>query len=672
MRLTPSLFDPVAEPSKSRPVPSAETVAWRAWLANHASEELRLWNATLSARAVRGGYHQALFAVTAESFVKAATEHDGCTAARLRSLFIGASPILEDAEELWFATWAPTEQGTSQVWASHQDERDLWPVTHSLADFAVQQFREDPYFRPGGDQALELPAHLQNWVPDPGPSALPKGLNLSTMLRRTHWLVALFFPEGDWYGIGDGLIAAPAYSTFEAEQPLIAQWPHLQAYWLLHHLVFDNREALQALLPAVELCYLPTREIAELAHAALAKQPLDSKVWNEVAVRSVRATALEKYPSLFAPETLTRLKASGAASEQARADVKRLTDALDAAGAPGIELWKAFGEYSGNPDAEKALIQRTIKDPALQLTAILQSKRGNAPALGPLLVTLARQVDDRWLPLARAAMRASAGLAEDHAHSHLAALTVLGAVSKPWAASQAEVLGECGRLRRLALAAAATTLPGDPDATAFLRHEAARFIQQLSSSTTDTAELALRAMLVRQDDATIEALELALRGKVHATSCLVLLSWLAAEHPTVARFAPLYEAALTARLGRVADGQPVALAVALARCDAARASTFLAAQPTETLLDEVTVLAGHLTATLNDEPVRARAFHVLRTLDPTKEQPCGAGLALLRVLHQANVSGVDQLLTLWANAKRSKHAGEDLRRWFERTVTNSA
>ena len=309
---TPGTDTPGADTPGTFAAAAGAHTPFAAWVDTFASQELHAFNAYLRQHQVRGGYRNALFPARVMSFSEALAPHyEASRAACLRGLFIGASPILFDREEMWFATWAPTAEGTSQVWASHQDERDLWAVAASLEQFVLQQYRTDPYLRDPHHRAyarlppdLEAHALAAAAAPPAVASDLDPGLGPKQLQRRADWIVAHWFSDGDWYGLGDGLVSAPPFANFAAKRERIAHWPNHQAYWLIHHLVFDNVLALASLVPTLELRYPPIAEFAPLAHARLAGASLESPLWDAPRVHELRAAARRKRPDLFETSSL--------------------------------------------------------------------------------------------------------------------------------------------------------------------------------------------------------------------------------------------------------------------------------------------------------------------------------------------------------------------------------
>lgn len=648
------------------PVVGAEASRrFRPWLAAHGAPELARWNAAIAAVGVRGGYRNPLFAAHVETCSAAiAQPDDGCRAARIRSLFLGASPILEDAEELWLARWVPDADGNSEVWASHQDERDLWKASDSIADFVIKQYREDSYFT--GDDPARRVAWPDAWgepvESETSPSSV-EGVSFDALQARTDWIVALWFPEGDWYGLGDGLDGAPAFAQFVDEAAAIAQWPHLQAYWLWHHLVFDNRVALAALLPTIERSYAPSDELAALAERVLAGEAIDSPLWDEVAIRGLRDSARGGAPQVFEP-------GAHGAEQDAVAVALDETIARERAAleeSPAMQAWQLLGQGAGRLDEHEAQGIRTmVTDADEQIAVLLRAKRGEAPLLGLALQALAADVDAAWLPLATAELARSAAFDEDHARHHPGTLTAFVVATGDWAAALArvvEVLGpvaSLGRWRRLALAAAAERL----HETAFLVEEARRYAAQLPSSATDTSSFALDRLLARRD-AQVIALVV---DAVATARSRGLQSLLAPIHAAPdAAFAPILAAVVRRRYGTHADGEPVAMAVTLGRCDAALArATLVEVFPDGAApRDRATRIAGLLAADPRDAAAQTEAHALLEVLDASQEAEGGAGVALLRAIRALEVPGFDEVLAAWKARPRSKHIGASLKRWIE-------
>ena len=205
---------------------------------------------------------------------------------------------MEDSEELWLATWGATPEGKSVVFQSHQDERDLWPAAPSIADFVVMQLRTDPRFA----RELTLPAEPAS-IPEQLGGAPLKGIfDPARLSPKLHWIVALLFPDGDWYGLGNGLVTASPFEHFrgELESGIFERGPHRLAYWLLHHLVFRNPGALASIVElGAASPYPAAQELAAMARPG-ATMP---SWWNEHAIAELRAEALRSQPDVCEPAT---------------------------------------------------------------------------------------------------------------------------------------------------------------------------------------------------------------------------------------------------------------------------------------------------------------------------------------------------------------------------------
>ncbi len=669
--------------TKKKPRLTRESTAFQPWLKANGSGELVQWNEALSAMAPRAGYRNELFAAVTTSLSGAlAIDDDGCRAARLRGLFLGMSPVLEDAEELWFATWAATPSKSSQVWASHQDERELTLLDDSLRNFVVRQYREDPYF--SGDDPAErvvLSPELARLKVGKATSGLPRGLSPRDLEPRTDWIVALFFPEGDWYGLGDGLEGAPPFSAFAKEANLIKRWPHYQAYWLLHHLAFGNDGALRQLLPLVEASYAPAGELAKLAKAALAKGNVKLPHTSEKRLQGLRASARDARPDVFADGTKKAAGPRADGADAALASLKREAK-RDAALAETLETWQALASGAGHvADLEKAFIDEWFEGQLeKQIETFMLARRGNAPALQHVLRSLASGIDARWLTLAEALVRRGAPFEDSHPLVHPGATTALVVATgdfKLGAGRITELCGpveELGRLRRLELAVAAEELvkrgaKNAAKALQFLVGEARRFAKQIDSFDTDTAASALGFLLRQGDSAAV-----AFVRKMFETANFSGANWrtLMGIVTLVDRelhgplFADALEAAFARELGRHDDGDRAYVAATFAKCAPARARRYFEERLANaaTPQDSAALLAGLVTAAPADARIRKQATALLAKLKPTDEAECGAALALLRAAHEAGARGYAAEGRRWVAAKKTKYVNKELAAWL--------
>jgi hypothetical protein len=473
------LLSPIRIEDEPEVPPNPEFLAWL----KAKNPEFGAFNDALTKLAVRGGYRNELFPGKAETVAEAlSVDDDGCRAARIRGLFIGASAILEDAEELWLASWATSDKGTSVVIGSHQDERDLWAVSPSIRDFVLLQYREDSYF----EKDLELPEDIKTLEISDGAAKLDPLWDPLVLTERVHWLVALLFPEGDWYGLGDGLVTAPPFARFAEEEPLLANAPHLLAYWLAHHAVFGNTESFARIAPlGLASPYPPAREIAAMPGWCKAD--------------GLRTAALRKREDLFEPAAIAATKAVRERREQLRNTIKSALAKKERSAA--AMLLGALLDGAKLEAIDSEVIKDLRPNPPLADTAdkeiqtLLLAKRGNAPGLGLLFEQIPEEIDASWDGIGKALIE----LAELEPHEDLARVAVMYADAKP-------VDDRLGRLAQVAVA----LRRGNMD---YVRAEATRFLAMLSKHTTDTAALALEVCIARKDEAVTAALEEAAKKK---------------------------------------------------------------------------------------------------------------------------------------------------------------
>jgi hypothetical protein len=138
--------------------------------------------------------------------------------ARFQGFFAATSLVGRSGEWSYLAAWAPGP--TSPVFTTHQDEwGDIWPAEASMAAWrAALAAGEEPKGR-----GSRLEPHL-----DP-----------IRLLPRSRWLSRVFL------GVhaesrAEARKLAPGPAVWAKEKKELARWPHLAAYWLLHHAFFGS------------------------------------------------------------------------------------------------------------------------------------------------------------------------------------------------------------------------------------------------------------------------------------------------------------------------------------------------------------------------------------------------------------------------------------------------
>ena len=668
---------------------SADARAFLPWLAKHASPELRAWTRLVSTRKLSGTYRGAFSVPAAYTFshAVAGVEDDGCWVARVRSVFCAVSPILEEDEELWVASWFSTKTGESPVFYTHQDEDDFAPHRPSIVSFVVDQIEREAEreeeasaaapdvskaARAAGKQRVKIPPHL-----DP-----------VRLQPRCDWIQGLFLRVGDRVLFDDGRDTAPSFAAWKKERAIVKRWPHLQAYWLLYHLVFDNRDALAELVKIGDRRYPATRELVSFAESVLAGKAVRSKIWDDQRVSGLRVQAFESGKKLFGEDSLARLRGAkaatggavrGVAAARARVEAEAKKDE---AVRKSFELWKIFETFAGKLPALEQGVTNNLPDED-RMRVFLWNRRGNGTMLRELLWQFSGGVDARWHDLCAGALDVGAKFAEDHAKSTLGALAGLGVAMgewEPFATHVGERLGapaSLGRLRRLEAAVVAQRLlekgAEDEGALAFLRGEADRFAEQIDSFQSDTAASALGWLVRRHDPRAIAALERIMKGASFSganwTTLLAFVNIVLTQTASPA-FAPAMLAALEKGLGRHDDGDRALVARAYAACDGPAAVAEL-----ERLLanvDDVRVeceraalVAGLLQAEGGKHAERAVAVLDALLADKPGSMELGAAISLLQAAHAKDVRGFgDRPAALLGHAKKDKYVKTPLVTWL--------
>ena len=229
-------------------------VAWplREVLGDRLSPELAVW--------LDAAEHRPTMRPGVSSTVAAAVDaEDGTWLARLQGLFLPVSAVVVDDEEIRHAAWVAGPEGTSAVYYTHQDEPGFWYEHPSLASLLGGLLvRGDEGPRQRWERAVELLARGEA-------PPMPAHLDVAALYPRTGWLTHHLTTVE----LAEGLPEAPGLDVWERERELVPHWPHLQAYWLLHHLIFDNRELLPYLVEHADRRHPAVGELASLAEAVL-------------------------------------------------------------------------------------------------------------------------------------------------------------------------------------------------------------------------------------------------------------------------------------------------------------------------------------------------------------------------------------------------------------------
>lgn len=293
---------PGAKPAKI----DAPTAQFLPWLERHVATELRDWNDLLRGTRLSSPYRKFSVARAYDlTHAVCGVRDDGCWVARVRAIFCAVSPIAESAEELILASWWRREGGGVVTWYTHQDEWDIQEPMPSIATYMISDYESwNPDARPPPEWRKAAMSQAKGFTTRFLRDATPSHLSAPLLQRRTDWIIDLFL--GITCGEDDSIEAAPVFADWRAERRLARTWPHLQAYWLLHHLVWDNVEELPSLLRSVEITYPAVAELVEWANIAMRGGALRSKPWNQSKVRAMRARAAARGRSPMSPAAIAR------------------------------------------------------------------------------------------------------------------------------------------------------------------------------------------------------------------------------------------------------------------------------------------------------------------------------------------------------------------------------
>ena len=609
------------------------------------SPELGAFCGLMGRFAVRGGFS----APAVHSVGEALAMEDGNALARFRSIFCAMSPILAEDEGMYFASWWGDARGQSRVYFAHQDEWEVARVAGSIASFLVGRM-------PAGARARKAASLI-----DADASLVPSALDPEKLQSRVDWLVDVFM--GLQGGDGPPFAAAAGLDAWRAEKALVPAWPHLQAYWLLSHAVFDNRGGLaEALAMTDGTCAPAVLELRRVARALVDDGPVDVPFWDEPRIRGARETALRGgHRHLFEPAALARIEAESAAFQETDRAADEALAALRAAGqTDALELWDVLQSAGGViPSFEQQCARAWFKnDEEHRMRLFTAQKRGHAPALTHMVRAFMKDKDATWAPVFRAKILRGAGFESEHQANAPGALAGLGAALGSYAAFVKELAtfsfhpDRHDRLRRLEHALVAEAYWDESEAPkAFLRAEAKRWAQQIDAWTVDTSNAAINVLFEKNDAAGHEIANDLLRTATFSdanwNACVGLC--IACGKLGVATTAPGLARAVAEGLGRHddADRGRVLRAYALAAGKAAIPSLegWLASADVEGKSCERAALLGALLVVDGENPARVRA--ALGQLDEmlgreVGAMEVGAAHALAQGLVDAKIPGAKE------------------------------
>ena len=477
-------------------------------LGERLSPELRAWDALQPGLRLRGSRRAHWTPPCTAQLFPAVQARDAIRWTRLQAIFLPVSTVRVQREAYTTASWHATRHGTSRVYISHKSEPGLWRRHASLSGWVARTVAE--WRRADVDGATREAyrrADAAQLAADD--EVFPPHLDPEVLQVRTRWVAHLLLgaestrhdPPGGHY---DRLEGMPSYADYLAERELVATWPHLQAYWLVHHMLLRNREAQDAVLAVADDRYPPIRELRAIAAAFDAGQEPSQLVghgrhqalrWDLVtaaspAMHTDAVAAVEREfgtRDRWLTETeLARVAIAGGGSDDAR---------------KGLAAWDLLCQSAGRlGEAEEALLSALSDEQERERLRVRTASGETSPLVEPLRVLL-ETADPSWGPMFEAAFMAGATLDEEHPDAAPGALVGWGKALGSFADLHRRVQAVCrslGPRRNLELALVADHFYDEPQAQAFLLEQMVDFVPTLGREERGITSFAGFALLRRR------------------------------------------------------------------------------------------------------------------------------------------------------------------------------
>ncbi len=639
--------------------------------------------------------------VCASGLDAAVATMDGTWLARIQTVFLPGSVVSLDDESLVVAAWMPDSRGCSATYGIHQDDAEFYVRSASIAAFVVDQLELDD-----DDQTFAVPARTRTrWAAAAArlgaPEPLDAHLDLLALELRTHWIVNLLVGKHpdllSEIHLGKDLATAASQADWERERTLL-DWPHLQAYWLMHHAVFGDLEALAEVLAVADRRDPGVADLAGVAAQLLANEPVTAGFWNGDRVNEVRLNALERRPELLSEAAKARVasdnRAAFEASDRLEAALQTLEEEEENARLVGFMRWLmgAAGELGPYQEGMARHEERGVD-------FIMAMKNGRVTMWEQIyrnMEALPERIAERpsraepMQAFFEAAVARGATSPDDHPNTLPGGLYGLGRATVRdaagfdafWARVQdmAFYPDKFGPYRRLQMTLLAELyLEESQTAKDFIRAEAARYAAQTNGWSSDTFDTADRILTEAGDEEQLNALNARLQtarfsGANWKASIALARRFLAAPTPLLA---PGLKHAVEAGLGRHDDGDRAIVVRAYARCagSEARASIedWLASiEDVRKDCERAALLAGlielHAANDAAETDALASTLEQARAVLPklrSGSMEVGAALSLLETIHAHELPGFASEAEAMAEAARTEEYGsEELKAWI--------
>ena len=640
-----------------------------------------------------------------ESTLTAAVQTiDGNWLSRIQSLFLPASVVNLDNESMVLASWHATAHQTSRTYSIHQDDAEFGQDDESISAMIASKLELDDE---DTETTISERTKMQ-WLAATGAlgkqGAFPAPFELLEFEPRTHWIVNLLIGKHPdivrEIFLGEGIKRAATNEDWEREREHLA-WPHLQAYWLFHHAVFENHTRLAEVLQHANTQYPAVTELAIFAKQLLAGEPVKEIFWNEDRVGEYRLQSLDERPDLLSAETKAKLRADNnavfEANEKMTAAFAELANDPENEGLVGF--LQTIEGTSGSMDASQNAIAQQFEKPTDFIMAIATGRVTPFEDVFANLAVLPQRVSEvpaRKEPLMglfEAALARSASSPDDHVNTMPGTLYGLGQLTVASASDFDAFLGEVkskpfypekfGRFRRLEVAMLATPyLETSAEAKAFLQGEAARFAEQSQDWKTDTFAYADRILTESGDEGQIRAInerlcETSFSGANWRQSIDLVQRFLETPSPLMKDG---LKAAVENGLGRHDDGDRAVVVRAYAAC--------AGADGRDTIIDwlgsiddvrkdceTAALLAGLIEIDAGTDAIgetKTRAVEALASMGGDSMR-VGAAISLLQAVHAHKLPGfAGQAKRFPKLAEEGKYSDDSLKVWIVENLESFA
>ncbi len=622
---------------------------------------------------------------------------DGNWLARIQSIFLPASVVNMDDESLILASWQSTEHGTSRTYSIHQDEAEFYHRSESLSAMIIGSLEL-------GDEDTEVTISQRTrnqWLAacsltsEAGQFA--PHFDVLNLEPRTHWIVNLLVGKNpdiiSEIFLGEGIKTAASAEDWEREKAFL-EWPHLQAYWIMHNAVFGDEAALAEALESANSRYPGVAELAIFGKQLLAGDSIEETFWNPDRVAEYRLQALEERPDLLSDEAKAKLLEDNKAIFEAKAQAEAALGELgkDEENEGLVGFISLLNEVAGSLDGSQEALSRQMDKP---IDYFMSMKKGRVTPFEDLFARMdvlperIEQKPEREAPLKtifEAAITRGSDSPDDHSNTMVGALYGLGVLTIKSAADfdaflqrvqeQAFYPEKFGRFRRLQLAMLATPYMGESEvAKAFIKQEAARFAGQAEEWKSDTFDYADRMLAESGDEDQLKALnqrfiEASFSGANWKESIDIARRFLANPSPLMADG---LKAAVAKGLGGHDDGERAIVVRAYAQCAGADARSVIEGwleniEDVRTECQTAALLSGLIEIDVGTDALP-------QTLDKAREvlgaltkgsMKLGAAVSLMQTIHTHGIAGfADLAQTVCKNAAAEKYVEDELKDWME-------